>query len=48
MAKSYFSTSNKTHINSDNLLIHPQSINIFSWTPKLIKPNILFKKAKEH
>jgi hypothetical protein len=46
--KVHFSTSNKTHIDSANLFIHPQSINIFWWTPKLLKPNILFKNAKEH
>jgi hypothetical protein len=33
--KAYFSTFNKTHINSDNLLIHSQSINIFSWKIRL-------------
>ncbi|CAF0978935.1 unnamed protein product [Adineta steineri] len=44
----YLPTSNDTHIDSDNLLIHPQSINIFWWTAKLIKPNVLFKNAKEH
>ncbi|CAF0940534.1 unnamed protein product [Rotaria sordida] len=42
------STSNKAHIDSDNLFIHPRSINIFWWMPKLVKPNILFKTAKEH
>ncbi|CAF1156507.1 unnamed protein product [Adineta steineri] len=46
--KTYFQTSNKTHINSDNLFLHPQSISIFSWKSKLIQPNILFKKAKNH
>jgi len=46
--KVHLPISNKTHINSDNLFIHPQSINIFWWTAKLLKPNILFKKAKEH
>jgi hypothetical protein len=43
-----FPISNTTQINSDNLLIHPRSINIFWWAPKLIKPNILFQNAKEH
>lgn len=46
--KAYLPTSNKTHIDSNNLLFHPQSINIFWWTPKLEKPNILKKKAEEH
>ena len=35
--------SNGSSIKSDNLLIDPQSINIFSWKPKLIKENILFQ-----
>jgi len=46
--KVHFPLTNKIDINSDNLFIHPESINIFWWTPKLLKPNILFKKAKEH
>ena len=46
--KIHLSTDNKTHIDSDNLIIHPQSINIFWWIPKLRKPNVLFKTAKEH
>ena len=40
--------SNTTHIDSDNLLIDPQSINIFSWTPKMIKPDVLYERAKQH
>lgn len=40
--------SNTTHINSDNLLIDPQSINIFSWPTKTIKPKVLEKKFEEH
>ena len=46
--KAYLPTSNKTHINADNLFVHPQSINIFWWTPKLIKPKVLLQNAKEH
>ncbi|CAF3391318.1 unnamed protein product [Rotaria sp. Silwood1] len=46
--KAHLSTPDKTHIDSDNLFIHPQSISIFWWIPKLVKPNILFKTAKEH
>ncbi len=46
--KMFFPTSNKNIINSDNLFVHPQSINIFSWKAKLLKPNILFEKAKTH
>ena len=46
--KLYYSTSNKTLINSDNLFIHSQSINIFSWTPKLLKPNTLLNKARNY
>lgn len=38
----------KAHIDSDNLFIRPKSINIFWWTPKLMKPNVLFKTVKEH
>ena len=34
---------NETLINSDNVLIHPKSINIFSWKTKLIKKRILFE-----
>ncbi|CAF1652387.1 unnamed protein product [Adineta ricciae] len=38
---------NQTHINSDNLFISSkQSIFIFSWKVKLIKPETLFQKAK--
>ncbi|CAF1276716.1 unnamed protein product [Adineta ricciae] len=40
--------SNTTHIDSDNLLIDPQSINIFSWAPKMIKPDVLYERAKQH
>ncbi|UJR19835.1 hypothetical protein I4U23_022968 [Adineta vaga] len=40
--------SNKTHVDSDNLLINSQSINIFSWAPKLVKPDVLYKRAKQH
>ncbi len=46
--KVYFPRSNQTHINSDNLFVHSQSINIFWWTPKLIKPNVLIQTAKQH
>ncbi|CAM4863318.1 unnamed protein product [Rotaria socialis] len=46
--KAHLSTSRETRINSDNLFIHPQSVNIFWWGAKLQKPNILFKTVKEH
>lgn len=34
---------NETLIDSDNILINPTSINIFSWKTKLIKKKILFE-----
>lgn len=46
--QAFFPTTNTTPINSDNLLIPPQSISIFWWKEKAIQPKILFAKAKEH
>ncbi|CAF1444690.1 unnamed protein product [Adineta ricciae] len=40
--------SHEIHINSDNLLIQSQSINIFSWTPKMVKPDVLYQHANQH
>lgn len=39
--KAHLAASNKTHIDSDNLLIHPQSINIFWWSARLMKTNVV-------
>ncbi|CAF5187692.1 unnamed protein product, partial [Rotaria magnacalcarata] len=46
--KAHLPTSREAHIDSDNLFIHSQSVNIFWWGAKLQKPNIFFKTAKEH
>mgnify|MGYP006904168093 CR=1 FL=1 len=40
--------SNTTHTNSDNLVLDPQSITIFSWTTKTIKPKTLKHNFEEH
>ena len=40
--------SHETHINSDNLLIEPQSINIFSWAPKMMRPDVFYQHANQH
>lgn len=43
----YFPHSNHSTVNSDNLLVEHQSINIFSWKEKLIKPAFFSSKNKE-
>lgn len=38
--KVHFPPNDSTHIDSDNLIVDPQSINIFWWKPKLINQKI--------
>ncbi|CAF1406126.1 unnamed protein product [Adineta ricciae] len=40
--------SYEMHINSNNLLIQSQSINIFSWASKMMKPDVLYQHTNQH